>query len=274
MVADKLRYILKEIYSFLTNKKFLLNLLGILVFITVVIWGVLTWLRIYTNHGQQLEMPNYIDIHLDDARLSANERSFEIIVNDSVHIVRKPGGLIQIQNPRPGSLVKEKRKIYVTTTKYQADLVDLSDMTMYGQGYEMIKSALERKGVRTKIRDYKYDPLTNNAILEVWQDDKLLISQSMNPDQIKLEKGSALEFILSTPEGGSEVVQNLVSRTVNTARFMHQYLTLDITYANDLGVDDVEKAIIISQSPRADGVTSLTHGSKIQVTVKAPPEGQ
>ena len=269
MSRDKLQYILKEIYNFLTNKKFILNVAGIFLFLSVTIWAVLTWLSAYTNHGQKLEMPNYMGTPLVDAQQSAHERTFQIIVNDSVHIVGKAGGLIQNQNPRPGSLVKENRKIYVTTTKYKADEVDISGLTLYGQGYEMMQAALQSKGVRAKVKGYRYDRYTNNTILEVWQNGKIIISQRLNPKQLKLAKGSELEFILSTQEGGSEVVQNLIGKTVNTARFIPQYLTLDIINASDFRSDELEKAIIISQSPEADGSTSLSHGGTIRVRVKA-----
>jgi len=271
MSKIKLRYILKEIYSFLTNRKFLLNLLGLILFIAIVIWAVLAWLKVYTNHGQQLEMPDYIGESLVDAELSAEERTFEIIVNDSVYIVDKPGGLIQNQNPAGGSLVKENRKIYVTTTKFIADQVDLSDLSFYGEAFNLMRASLQSKGIRAKIKEFKYDPYTSNTILEVLYGGKTIISKSLNPEDLKLPKGSELEFVVSTQEGGNEVVQNLVGRSVGEAKFMLRRLTLDISYANDLGIEDTDAAIIVSQSPSADGATALPHGSAIQVTVKAPP---
>ncbi|MEL6123126.1 MAG: PASTA domain-containing protein [Bacteroidota bacterium] len=269
-VVRSIRYFATEIYGLLTNRTFLLNLLGIFVFVALVLWGVMTWLKVYTHHGQQIEMPNYIGAPISESELSARERKFEIIVNDSVHIVGKPGGLIHNQTPRPGAYVKEGRKIYVTTTKYNADLIDISNLRLYGQGYEMTKSSLERKGFKTEIKDYRYDHLTNNAILEVWQDNRLLVSRTTNPDKVQLEKGSTLSFVISTPEGGSEVVENLVGRTVNTARFLHQYLRLDIVNRDDIVGFDIEKCEIVSQNPNADGLTSLSHGSTIAVTVRKP----
>ncbi len=266
-MGDKVRYILTEIFLFLTNKQFLLNLLGMVAFVAFVIWGVLTWLKIYTHHGQQLQLPNYIGMHIDKAMQDAQDKTFEIVVNDSVHIVGKPGGTIFNQNPIGGSLVKENRKIYVTTTKYNADIVDLTGMVLYGQSYELKKAALERKGLITKIRDYRYEALTHNSILEMWQGNKLLISRNKDTKGLKLEKGSTVELILSTPNSQT-VVPNLIDKTVSAARFMTPNLHLDIRYAGDLGIHDEDEAIIISQSPTAN--TSLSNGSTIQVVVKAP----
>lgn len=211
-------------------------------------------------------MPNYIGEQISDAVESAQERTFQIIVNDSVHIVGKPGGLIQNQNPKPGALVKENRKIYVTTTKYRADRVDLSDMQIYGRSYEMVKAALERKGLRTGIKGYRYDQAPN-VVLELWTKDDLLVSRGKNPDKLELEKGARVEFVVSSPEGGSELVQNVVGRSVNTARFIHQQLTISIENEAEI-TGDIEKAVIVSQSPRADGLKSLPHGSSISVRVR------
>lgn len=224
----------------------------------------------YTHHGQQLEMPDYIGTDITSATQDAEDRTFQIIVNDSVHIVGKEGGLIQYQNPPGNSLVKEGRKIYVTTTRYKADKIPLDGMTLYGQSFEMKKAALERKGLKTKIRDYRYDALTNNAILEMWQGDKLLVSRSKDTDGLTLEKGSVVEFILSSPEGGSTTIMDCLGKTVSTARFMHPNLRLEIENQGEFDTNNLEKAIITSQSPEADGLSSLPHGSSIRVVVKAP----
>ena len=74
-----------------------------------------------------MELPDYENTLIDDANKDANKRSFEIIVNDSVHIVGRRGGMIINQNPVKGSLVKENRKIYVTITKFNPDKLTLDD---------------------------------------------------------------------------------------------------------------------------------------------------
>ena len=264
-MGEKVRYILTEIKLFLTNKRFLLNLLGIIVFLLIVICGVLTWLKIYTNHGQQLMLTNYVDMHISEATEDARENSFEIIVNDSVHIVGKPGGLIQTQNPPGGALVKEKRKIYVRITKYQADQVDLGGIALYGQNFPMKKAALERKGIKTNVIGTRFD-LAENIILEVSQDGKTLISRSRKPKSVIVDKGSTLDFIISTSEGGTDPIPNLIGNPINRAGFLAPVFNIEIINPED--VIDEPSAIIESQSPEYDGLSSLPHGSTIRVRVK------
>ncbi len=262
-----------QISLLLTNRAFLLNLLAIGLFITIVIFGILQWLKVYTNHGQKLEMPDYVETHIDDALNDADDRSFVMIVNDSVHIVGKPGGIIQNQNPKGGSLVKENRKIYVTTTKYSADVIDIASVfPLYGQDYESKKNQLQQKAIAAEIKEFKYDNLTTGSILEVWDGNKLIISQRLNPDSYTLERGSRLSFVVSTPEGGSFDVPDVIGLTYNRAKWAienSKFRIGEVTYANDLGVDDKENAIVVEQYPVADG-SKLTAGASINIKVKAP----
>ena len=268
-MGEKVRYILTEIKLFLTNKQFLLNLLGILLFLIIVIWGVLTWLKIYTNHGQQLMLTDYVDMHISEALEDANKNSFEIIVNDSVHIVGTPGGIIQTQNPRGGALVKEKRKIYVRMSKYQADEMDISGISLYGQNYPMKKAALERKGIKTNVIGTKFERLADNIILEVSQKGITLISQSIKPKKLLVDKGSTLDFIISTSKGGTTPIPDLIGNPINRAGFLAPDFRIEIINRGD--VIDESSAIIESQSPEYDGLSSLAHGSTIKVRVKPQP---
>lgn len=270
-MKDSMILLLKKIYRFLTNKQFIYNLLGIMAFIAVILLGVMWWLKIYTHHGQRLEMPEYVGMAYADAKAYAKKRTFEVIVNDSVHIVGKPGGIIQNQNPKVGSFVKEGRKIYVTTTKYRPDVVDLADLLpIYGQPHEMVKAALERKGISTKIRGYQYD-LTSNQVLEVWNGNERIIDSSVPPDNIPVEKGAQLEFILSNSEGGEQVVPDLLGLTVRQARFVLSRNKLEVgTITSDDGspLEAVESAIIVRQIPPGDGLSTLGLGQTVDVVVQ------
>lgn len=267
---EKLQYITNEIATLLTNKRFLLNILGIFVFLTVVLIGTFVWLRIYTNHGQKLELPTYLESSVDEAIVDASKKSFEIIVNDSVHIVGKKGGLVIHQNPPGGSLVKEERKIYVTITKYDADQVNLSEMMFFGQEYDQVVASLKRKSISSEIKDYKYDPLTQNSILEVWYNDEEVISRSKNPDNFIVDKGSTLEFVVSSLSGGTSEVPDLLQDELGSAIFRLTPLRLQIEVVNkrDFGDRDLNEAIIIEQYPSAGTSLSLNESVKVKVAIQ------
>ena len=271
MGQNKLIYIFNEISTFLTNKRFIYNLLGIIFFLGFVLFAVFFWLRIYTHHGQKLELPNYVDQPIDESIKDAKKRkgNFEIIVNDSVHIVGKSGGIIQNQNPKGGSLVKEKRKIYVTITKHKADQVDLSTERFFGEQFSQVAALLKSKAVNANIMDYKYDRLTENAVLEVWYNGQQVVNRRKKPDQLIVDKGSTLDFVISSSKGGSVQVPDVTEgHTVGSAEFILTPLNLGISVVNDEGLsnDEIQEAIIVEQNPAAG--SSLNTGSTVFVRIE------
>jgi len=211
----------KELFSFIFSKTFLKHFALIIGFFILLIIGILWWLNIYTNHGQQLVLPDYRNIKVEEASKDAEENKFKIVVDDSTHIVGKPGGIIIDQNPKPKSKVKENRKIYVTVTKYNADKVKVKDLpSLYGRNYESKKRELSMLKINSKIKGYKYDKGSPNYILEVFYNGKSIISKEGKKGDIEIEKGETLEFILSRKSGGSTDLPNLRCMEVEQAIFL------------------------------------------------------
>lgn len=269
---------MKSLLAFLTSKPFVRQLLYMALVVAVVGIAVIMWLRIYTNHGQQLQMPDYIDTSVQDASRDAVDRSFSIIVTDSVHIIGRRGGEIIDQNPPAGALVKENRKIYVRTTKYSPDLISSSALpVLYGNNYNQKRRELNQRGINVKVKDYKYDSGEPDHILEVWYGDKILFDQNISRQDVKIEKGGTLEFVLSKRTGGQTAVPDLRCKTLAEARFFLEQSKLvvgNIDYPADVQV--VEEAYIIQQSPGAELGATMQMGEPIHVQLSAalPPDCQ
>jgi len=260
---------MKDFLRFLISKAFLKQLAYIIIFLILVLIIVLTWLRFYTNHGQKLELPDYIDQKYTEAQADAKSKTFEIIVTDSIHKVGKEGGLIIDQNPTPGSMVKEKRKIYVNVTKYSPDRIKVGDLPiLYGNDFDQKRTELKYLDITCKIRSEKYDPGEPNHILEVWYNDKLIIdNKPMNPN-VEIDKGGTLEFVISKREGGKGLIPDLVCQEYSAAETMTLLSKFQIGQVREEGdITDRNTAFVISQNPSADGSTELSFNSEISVTI-------
>lgn len=269
--SDEPNFIIK-LFRFLTNKAFFKNLLIMLLFLVVLLIGLNLYLRSYTNHGQKLVLPDFNEMHIRDANELAEEKSFQIIVNDSTHIVGKPGGIIINQNPRANAQVKENRKVYVTTTKYISDQIRMKSLPeLYGREYEQKRKELEQMKINSRVKDYKYDPGEPDHILEVYYDGKLVVSREGRENDVKIEKGGTLDFILSKRSGLSISVPDLRCQTLAAAEFLIEdgsRLTVG-SVTEDGEVEDRSTAYIIQQYPPYDENATMLIGDAIDLVISA-----
>lgn len=232
--------------------------------------GALLWLRFYTNHGQEMVLEDYVGEQYEEAREDAERRSFELIVKDSVHKVDQPGGIILTQNPGAGRKVKEKRKIYVEITKYQADKIKLSDLSeMYGREYNSKVKELSYLNINSTIQGYRHDPGEPGHILEVWYDNKLIEGASGRKSGIEIEKGGTLKFVLSELGGGDVEVPDLVCMQYRTLSFMLSPRKLKLGSIEQVGaITDRNNAYVIAQVPEYAEGRMMRMGETIAVTIQ------
>ncbi|MFZ1751294.1 MAG: PASTA domain-containing protein [Saprospiraceae bacterium] len=257
--------------EFLKSKAFVKQLLYIVLGFGFLIFAIQLWLSFYTNHGQKLELPEFVGMEVSAAQRLADERDFEIVVNDSVFVVGKAGGFITDQNPKPKSLVKEKRKIYVTVTKYGTETIKVSDLPiLYGNAFDQKKTELKYRDLESNIKGYAYDPGEPDHILEVYYNEELIISRDIKKNDLEIPKGAQLDFILSKQEGGDVVIPDLRCLDTDEARFMLESSKLllgDIIRKATVEPDAI--MYVVSQSPPYDGISNIKMGEKINITVSS-----
>ena len=259
------------ILEYLKSKTFLKQLLFIIAMFIGVIILTQIWLRFYTNHGQQLELPQFVGMNIGDAKELADDRSFDIIVNDSIFVVGKEGGLITDQNPKATSLVKENRKIYVTITKFGKETVKVGDLpTLYGNAFDQKKVELKYRDINCIIKDYAYDPGEPNHILEVWYNGELIISKDVRKSDVEIAKGETIECIVSRKDGGEVTIPNLKCLTVDEASFLLETSKLSLGQTTKRGEGEPDAIwYVISQSPPYDGISNIKMGDNVSIIVSA-----
>lgn len=239
--------------------------------LVVVVLITLFWLKTYTNHGQQLELPDYVGINYDSAKKDADEKSFVLVVKDSIHKVGVKGGEILDQLPVAFSKVKENRTVYVTVAKYQADLIKLEDMpAMYGEPYESKKAELGYLKITSDIKGYKYDTGEPDHILEVWQNGKQIVGRNIKGTGVTVPKGGKLSFVLSKSRGGMLEVPDLKCQQVSAAQFVLGSQNLKIGKITADGIIENEgQAWIIAQFPPYSFGSKIEMDSEIDITISS-----
>jgi D-alanine-D-alanine ligase len=145
---------------------------------------------------------------------------------------------------------------------------------LYGNAYEQKKTELKYRDIECVIKDYAYDPGEPNHILEVYYKGQLIISKDGKIDDVVIEKGGTLEFVVSQREGGEVIVPDLVCLDIEEARFLMATSKLEIGDIIKKGGGEPDATwYIVSQSPAYDGITNVQMGSKITITVSTTKPG-
>ena len=236
----------------------------------LVFGGVLLWLKSYTNHGQKLEVSNYVGTHYKEATKDAKKQSFELIVKDSVHRVGQPGGIIVAQNPKGGALVKENRKLYVDVTKYEADEYDISELpTMYGVDYRGVSTTLGHLNINTEITGYRHDPGTPDYVLDVRYEGQLIEGQSGRKTGAKIKKGGTLEFVLTKLDGAAVPLPDLICKKYGEVNFLLKMHKLALGGLEQQGaITDRDQAYVIAQNPPFSEGSTIIQGQTVEITIQ------
>ena len=104
-----------SIVKFLTSKVFFKQLALAVVAVLVFSFLMLKWLKISTNHGQFIEVPDLKGKTLEVVQIELDDKDLNMVVQDSANYnPNYPRYSVIDQLPSAGSLVKENRKIYLT----------------------------------------------------------------------------------------------------------------------------------------------------------------
>lgn len=116
-------------------------LMAILVTIVIFILTIL-FLRLFTRHGREIEMPSYYGKSAEELTQHGKSEGFIFVVNDELYEDGAAPGTVLKQNPLPGEKVKHGRKVYLTVAAAEPPtikMLELRDLSLR-QAQIMIES--------------------------------------------------------------------------------------------------------------------------------------
>ncbi len=224
-------------------------------------------MKCYTNHGESLQVHNYIGMDVDEAIEKAKSKSFTIVVNDSIFVVGKEPNTILEQHPKPLARVKEKRTIYVMATKAEADEIILPNLKGGNDDFMQYSRKLSRYDVKANILTRQFDnKLEENTILEViYKGDT--ITNKLN-DTYKVNRGSTVDFIVSERGGSSVPIPDLVCQKFEAAQFLISNYNLNIgSVIEDKTVTDRLTAYVWRQQPIYSSRDKIRIGEQVNLYI-------
>ncbi|MEN0006210.1 MAG: PASTA domain-containing protein, partial [Bacteroidota bacterium] len=265
--------IFRNIGKFLSSGLFLRNFLVMLVFLGAVYFLTKQWLGVYTHHGESIEVENYEGLPLETAVRKAAQRSFSIVINDSIYLVDRRPNIVLEQDPPAGSRVKENRRIYLTVTKGTPPEVRLPNLVESGYDYFQYAKKLEALDMKPRIKEREFNrKLSENQILHFFLGDQKITDQDLR-DGIKVPKGSVLEFVVTRRFTNQVPMPNLVCQKYEAASFL--ITSNNLVIGEILGkVSDQSNAYVWKQEPAYQGGQMVPTGQQVRLHLQqARPSG-
>ncbi|MBK8966303.1 MAG: PASTA domain-containing protein [Saprospiraceae bacterium] len=260
----KIRHLGFELYSFFTAPFVVKNCLGLIAFFAGLLLMTFWWLKCYTNHGESLQVPNYVGMGIQEAVRKAQSRDFEYVINDSIYVPGRPPGEVLAQNPKAESRVKEGRTIYFTVTKNNPDIIKMPDL-VGSDDYDLYSRKINRLGLKPRILARVADPkLAPNTIVAV-----LYRGDTVTQDiryGFKVEMGATIDFIVSEQVTLTVEIPDCVCQTYDAARFLITSSNLSIgAVIKDATVYDEQSAYVWRQTPPYEAEGTMRVGEQIDL---------
>jgi eukaryotic-like serine/threonine-protein kinase len=195
----------------LLSRKFWLNLLIAIVMVGIILVVLIRYLEVFTLHGKELVVPDFTGNTLNMIEAVGYDALFSFRVIDSVYDESQLPGSVIMQNPIPGTRVKQDRRIYFTIVASTPEMVvmpDLRDLTLR-QAINILDIS------KLKAGKLIYQPsFDKNAVLaQFFQDDTIAPGDT-------LVKGSVIDLIVGSGERRYRIpIPFLIGKTREEAIF-------------------------------------------------------
>lgn len=223
----------------------------------VILFLTFLFIKIFARQGKEYELPDMRGQALA-ALQEDNPLDLRFVVMDSIYDAGSAGGLILQQDPKPGTMIKSHRKVYVTVTTYApADVVlpELSNMSV-----RSAVSALEAAGLqcgRLRFVDSPY----RNVILDCSVKGKMVYAGE------KMSQGAVVDLTvgLGTEGNPSTRVPFVIGQVPAKARKAILSASLNVGREHFDGVTDRSKAVCYKLDPDYTGVTRYPLGISVEL---------
>jgi len=232
-------------WRFLISKVFFKNLLIALAITLILIIGVNLWLRIFTDHGDEITVPNFTFMSLQEVDQLCYQKNLQWLSHDSTYVRDQPGGIVLEQYPIAGSKVKKNRKVFLTTNSWYPELIPMP--LAYDMSYRNAKRILEGAGLF--IDSLEYEPYFARTYV---RKQKYMGQEILEGTPI--EKGSGVTLVLGQ---GLSNEKGAIPNLINMKRDSAKSVALDLYFSlgaivydqTILSKEDSLNALIYKQYP-------------------------
>lgn len=242
-----------------------LNLVLAIALGTVLLIALVSWLRTYTDHSIEVEIPQITGLYPEEAAVLLQSAQLELEIADSTFSHKVPLGTIVEQVPQAESHAKRGRKVYAIVnakTRQKVAVPALHDMS-----YRQAENNLKRLGFVVDTVIYQPSEFRDLVI------DLLLCDEPVEAGTY-LEEGTSLTLVVGTGKRSQMVaVPDLRGRSAKEARRMlldHRFTMGSCTYDEQPTEETEELYVVYDQEPAAGKL--YLEGSSVSIRLSTDLE--
>ncbi|MDG1350448.1 MAG: PASTA domain-containing protein [Crocinitomicaceae bacterium] len=275
-MKDKIKAIFRYriflvIKQFFWSKSFLFSSLGIAGIYAGILFGTMRYLDTYTNHGQEVSVPNLVGLSSVEAKLKLEKLGLSYEILDSMYRPKQPNGIVIEQMIDPTAVskvhVKSNRVIGLRLSKNK-ELTEMPDLLF--DEVEFAKGKLTSRGFSCNI---EYEPTieADGSVLDQKFEGQMIDAGTRIP------KGSEITLVVGRSEIGVLLeLPNLVGMNYLDAMNLIQtkgFQSFSTICNNCESKSDTLNAVVFGQSPEFYENKTLERSKHITILINAgdPP---
>ena len=196
-------------FKSLFHWKVLLNIVLAMAFFAGLVWLTFRWLEFHTNHGEEVPVPNVVNMTIHQAIKVLDDSGLEYEVDSFKYDPKFRPFQVLAVFPAPGANVKNGRVINVKVNPRTWAKVGIPDIIDRYKGLAFNQLNL----VGLKVGDTLYEPsIQRDAVLRI-----LYNGTSVKPGT-QIPRFSSVDLVIGSGPLRNVAIPNLVGRTVQEAR--------------------------------------------------------
>ena len=235
------------------------NLLLAFGIVVVLIAGAIIFLNVVTKHNQELLVPDFTNLSVEEASLLAEESGMRVEVTDSVFVKRMQKGAVYRQNPSAGDKVKKGRRIVLTINAVNAKKLTMPNLIGYSM--RQAKAEILSRGLVLGKLIYEPDMATNNVLKQLYK------GKEIEPG-IQIESESIIDLVVGLNDTDNRTFvpdvyglkNNRAVETVQDHSLNVKSLRFDTTVKD---YDDSLDAVVYRQVPEPSDSISVGMGEEV-----------
>ena len=253
--------------DFIKSKTFKYNTIAAIGIIILFVLLNMLALRIYTQHGESITIPDLHKKTSAEAFKIIKELDLRLQIRDSVYSRETPPGTVFDQFPKAGMKVKENRTVFITLCALNQEMIPMPQLTDIS--YRQALNIIESTGLVAGNIEYRPSEFPNLVL------DQKVEEKSVRVGEL-IPKGSVVDLVLGSDSNGeTSEVPTLFGRNLSEARLTlgEAFLNIGtITYDESITSEDQKaKGLIWKQSPDPTEIFEVATGTAIDVWITNDP---